>query len=176
MSKIKGHKATQIIEDEAMHVGVDPAIGEDKTVVSVVGTKTGRLRSDQPNLARLPVRTEEAKELQRVVADETSGAPPIDYAAAETRMVASFGGAVIHLQPEAETAPVAERPRGRGRRDEVVMAVNGLKLGLELATLKHALGVGQNRRARRRVQALTVSLKRKLGAVGVTLEEALAAL
>lgn len=165
MSKIKKEKAT----DNKM-IGVDPGIGEDVTGVSVVGAKTGRLRGDQPNLARAPVRTEEGKELQEAMAGEP--VLDVDYGKLETHVVASFGGGVIQLPPE---RPAAVPERRRGRREEVVSAVNRLKLGLELSTLKHAMG-GQNRRARRRVMALTVSLKRKLSTVGVTLEEALAAL
>lgn len=140
--KIKGKKATKVIEDEAkdVHTAVAEEMfgkgslepGELGVQVAgkrsgamdpnLMGTRTGRLRSDQPNesnrpkadgpaLQNIPIRTEEAKEIRDAFAKEV---PPVgaDYGEVERRVAAAMG--LGNVEQVVMDAYDREKPYGGG--------------------------------------------------------------
>lgn len=142
------------------------------TEVSVKGAETGRLRSDEPNLANTPLRTEEGRELQAEMAKKTQEVMVgVDYAAMESRtaVLMNTGGETVSVL-------MPERPKPRPRGDEVREALRTAPQGFlnALRALKELRGAGGNRHQRRRTAAIANQVARPLRKAGITLEEALA--
>lgn len=140
--------------------------------VNAEGAKTGRFRSDQPNLANTPLRTEEGRELQAEMAKKTQEVMVgVDYAEMESRtaVLMNTGGETVSV-----LAP--ERPKPRPRGDEVREALRTAHPSFlsALRALKELRGTGGNRHQRRRTAAIATKVARPLRKAGITLEEALA--
>ncbi len=78
---------------DALQEQINPATARVHTSYNMVGTSTGRLSSNDPNLQNIPIRTEEGRKIREAfIADEGNVLISVDYSQVELRLAAEMAG------------------------------------------------------------------------------------
>ncbi len=96
VQKILEHRGLSKLKStytDALQEQINPDTGRVHTSYNMVGTSTGRLSSNDPNLQNIPIRTEEGRKIREAfVADEGNILVSVDYSQVELRLAAEMAG------------------------------------------------------------------------------------
>ncbi len=96
VQKILEHRGLSKLKStytDALQEQINPDTGRVHTSYNMVGTSTGRLSSNDPNLQNIPIRTEEGRKIREAfVADEGNILVSVDYSQVELRLAAQMAG------------------------------------------------------------------------------------
>lgn len=78
---------------DALQEEINPSTGRVHTSYNMVGTSTGRLSSNDPNLQNIPIRSEEGRKIREAfVAEDGHILISVDYSQVELRLAAEMAG------------------------------------------------------------------------------------
>ncbi|GAB4423168.1 MAG: DNA polymerase I [Chloroflexi bacterium OHK40] len=138
---------------DALPAMINPATGRVHTSYSQLGSATGRLSSDSPNLQNIPVRTEEGREIRRgFVAAPGHRFVAADYSQIELRVLAHITqdpallatfreGRDIHAATAARLFGVPQDQVDKNQRRIAKMTVFGIVYGISSFGLAQRLGL-----------------------------------
>ncbi len=94
--KILDHRGLSKLKStytDALQEQINPATARVHTSYNMVGTSTGRLSSNDPNLQNIPIRTEEGRKIREAfIAEEGHVLVSVDYSQVELRLAAEMAG------------------------------------------------------------------------------------
>jgi DNA polymerase-1 len=139
---------------DALPTAIWPKTGRVHTTFNQVGTATGRLNSQNPNLQNIPIRSERGQEIRKafVPRDQKHQLLSADYSQIELRIIAALSreaglleafktGADVHTATAAKVYGVAPEAVTAEMRSKAKMVNYGIAYGISAFGLAQRLGI-----------------------------------